>query len=469
MNGLLLLAFYVGEACACAIALSLYHLSSKPSVGQFLSSLHGVLFIGGILGLTVALSLIVREYVRGRNAGTRQFSQALAINVVVVATVAMLGEVSLRLLSVKTPNGGGETYVGRQLLAPREWKSVVDHFSAVLQMAEFKQAYLVADELLGWTTGPNRRSEDGLYITSAEGIRSAQVGVDFRGRPSSCRIAVVGDSFAFGSDGPFEDSLGHYLEMSLSSGCQVLNFAVPGYGLDQMYLRYMRDVRPWHPNVVVFGFISDDLFRTLSVYRFVSPGGSHQYWAKPRFELRDGQLHQVNAPLPKAKDVFSVNSIHELPAIKYDWAYHPEQWDSASWEFAHISYLFRFICSFDPLPKQARAEVSSEALHSINGAFLRSFVRDALAEGTIPLVAFFPVEGDLSAEVNQIPLGIKILHETGLVYADLSPCLSDVPSGARWTKAVAGHYSQSANKAAARCIRQAIEILPGKRVTGENS
>lgn len=112
--------------------------------------------------------------------------------------------------------------------------------------------------------------------------------------------------------------------------------------------------------------------------------------------------------------------------------------------------------------------VGSLCTATLPGAFVRSFIREALSDGTVPLVAFSPVEDDLSPEKNHIPLGIKILHEAGLAYTDLSSCLSDVPSSALGRKWLPGHYSQSANNAAATCIRQAIEGLPDKGGIGAN-
>ena len=83
-----------------------------------------------------------------------------------------------------------------------------------------------------------------------------------------CRVALIGDSFTFGEGVRFEDTWGSVLGEALGTHCQVLNFGVPGYGIDQIYLRYMKDVRPWHPTIVIASFIEDDLWRTMSVYAF---------------------------------------------------------------------------------------------------------------------------------------------------------------------------------------------------------
>ena len=116
------------------------------------------------------------------------------------------------------------------------------------------------------------------------------------------RIALIGDSHAFSFEVPFEDSWGYHLQRLLGDGTQVLNFGVDGYGIDQAYLRYQRDVRPWKPKVVVIGFAGHDLWRALAVYPFVSfrwPG----YLVKPRFAIEKEGLKLLNAPLPTPAEI----------------------------------------------------------------------------------------------------------------------------------------------------------------------
>jgi len=97
--------------------------------------------------------------------------------------------------------------------------------------------YLVADELLGWTVGPNRGQRGGLYFSSYEASRSAALNVHYAIRQPQYRIATVGDSFTFGDEVSFEASWPNRLEEQLGSKIQVLNFGVTGCGIDQAYLR----------------------------------------------------------------------------------------------------------------------------------------------------------------------------------------------------------------------------------------
>ena len=101
---------------------------------------------------------------------------------------------------------------------------------------------------------------------------------------SGGRIALVGDSFTFGEEVRYEETWAYFLSQYLEGEHQVLNYGIPGYGLDQAYLRYLRDVRPLHADIVVLGVISHDIERTMTVYTssvFLSGGsplpnrGSH--------------------------------------------------------------------------------------------------------------------------------------------------------------------------------------------------
>jgi lysophospholipase L1-like esterase len=69
----------------------------------------------------------------------------------------------------------------------------------------------------------------------------------FAAVPAKRRIAVVGDSFTFGLEVRYEDTWPYQLERALGPEFRVLNLGVDGYGVDQAFLRYRRDVLAWRP------------------------------------------------------------------------------------------------------------------------------------------------------------------------------------------------------------------------------
>lgn len=56
----------------------------------------------------------------------------------------------------------------------------------------------------------------------------------------------------------------------LDFGLEFENFGVPAYGLDQAFLRYQREGRRTHPRILVIGFLSENLYRDVSVFRLLS-------------------------------------------------------------------------------------------------------------------------------------------------------------------------------------------------------
>jgi hypothetical protein len=185
------------------------------------------------------------------------------MNLVTVFLILITGEIAMRIVTRSSPEG--ET-LGSTVLRPKNWETFALHNRKLLERGAGDLSYLVYDNLMGWTVGPNRRSANGLYFSSAEGIRAPHVGVSFAKLTKETRIALVGDSYTFGEEVRYEDTFGYLLEKALGPEFQVLNFGVVGYGVDQAYLRYEKDIRQWKPKVVIFNFIAADLDRSLTVY-----------------------------------------------------------------------------------------------------------------------------------------------------------------------------------------------------------
>ena len=79
---------------------------------------------------------------------------------------------------------------------------------------------------------------------------------------------------------------------------EVLNFGVGAYGLDQAYLRYLLDGVRFHSDIVVIGFMSENINRNLNVFRpFYSSMYATNIYTKPRFSLENGNLLLLKNPL----------------------------------------------------------------------------------------------------------------------------------------------------------------------------
>ena len=120
------------------------------------------------------------------------------------------------------------------------------------------------DSYLGW----DYNVEDGR-------TREGDTGTDDLGSEDSTIIAI-GDSFTFGSEVGSDESFPHYLDDSISNS-KVLNMGVPGYGVDQAVLKYLKYASQMEPDVLVFGILPDDYNRASSSLRWT--GLSEQQWS----------------------------------------------------------------------------------------------------------------------------------------------------------------------------------------------
>ncbi|MDH5194839.1 MAG: hypothetical protein OEW32_14225, partial [Nitrospira sp.] len=269
-----------------ALAISM---KGDRSVTSFLTGQAGWVFLLALGVAALTTSVIVRQYMTSYRVGSSHLRLTVALNLMMVLVILVTGEVTVRLGTTVVRDG--EEWRSRVLL-PRNWGQVTAFYQQLLTSGGGRRlTYLTYDDVMGWTLGPNRKSANGLYYSSVEGIRAPREGVSFAKTSTKTRIALVGDSFTFGDNVVYEESWGYLLEKALGPEFEVLNFGVSGYGVDQAYLRYEKDVRSWHPKVVIFGLISDDVERSLRLYHSImaSRAGWGEFpFAKPRFVLRDG-------------------------------------------------------------------------------------------------------------------------------------------------------------------------------------
>jgi hypothetical protein len=138
----------------------------------------------------------------------------------------------------------------------------------------------VADPLVGWRMQPEHEfrwiidGREHVYRASAEGFRASTA--TSTGATTDPVIAVVGDSFAFGTGVDADSTFASLLAQSLP-GARVHNFALPGMGVDQMWMVMRHHALPLKPRVVVVAFIDQDWDRSLTAFRTV------EGMAKPTF------------------------------------------------------------------------------------------------------------------------------------------------------------------------------------------
>ncbi|MGE0621360.1 MAG: GDSL-type esterase/lipase family protein [Pseudomonadales bacterium] len=105
---------------------------------------------------------------------------------------------------------------------------------------------------------------------------------------SGTRAVALGDSFVYGNEVGPEENFAALLDRA-DNGLEVLNLGVPGYGIDQSWLKYLRHGEPLDPDIVIFGIYVADYERATVAFTAA---------AKPLFAERDGGWVPTGQPVP---------------------------------------------------------------------------------------------------------------------------------------------------------------------------
>ena len=127
------------------------------------------------------------------------------------------------------------------------------------------------DPVTGWRMKANHSfvwhigRDSAVYASNAQGMRAPN---DFSDRCGGRRrIVMVGDSYFFGTGVAIDKTIGSQLADSLSHRFDVYNVAMPGFGIDQIWMSLRHKALALCPALIVVGFIDDDWNRSLTAYR----------------------------------------------------------------------------------------------------------------------------------------------------------------------------------------------------------
>ncbi len=160
--------------------------------------------------------------------------------------------------------------------------------SPPLYVGEFENkesANFVVDEYTGWRMRSGhsfvwqigKEAKEYSYTANADGFRSDK---EFSEQGP---VVLVGDSFTFGTGVGYENTFGALVENGLTTS-PVYNFAMPGFGIDQMWMGLQHQSLKFEPKLVVVAFIDEDFERSLTAYRKV------EGFNKPSYILEHGKL-----------------------------------------------------------------------------------------------------------------------------------------------------------------------------------
>jgi hypothetical protein len=324
---------------------------------------------------------------------------------VVCVTLVSVGFLELAVRIVGQTDADGNFRVGHRQALPLRMpvRKVED---VVRQYRQSSLTLFAYDPKLGWKPRPGARNE--LYAYDAAGIRARTPDdPQIQERPGALRVAVFGDSFAHGSEVTFDESWGAQVERTLDRPdrpVDVLNFGVPGYGMDQALLRWEEEGVPLRPDVVVFGLQLENAGRNLNLLRVLYDGADLPF-AKPRFVESAAGLELVNVPVPPPEQVPGIlQTLDEWPLVRH------ERYYEADWHAERVWRRSRLLGMVEAAVAGAeRAQPTGQLPDEPRRLALKiieRFARSVEATGARFVVVHFPRRVDLEqarAAGGQLP------------------------------------------------------------------
>lgn len=176
----------------------------------------------------------------------------------------------------------------------------------------FRSAYPAAhDPLLGWIPKPGSHGEQNIWHTQVTilpyGIRANAADAALPGPDAPPPVLAVGDSFTFGDQ--VSDGESWPAQLERLAGYPVLNGGVFSYGMDQSLMRAQVLVERFHPKILLFSFIAEDIGRCQLAERNAV--------AKPYYAIENGRLALQNTPVPPPPERQAGHSWKDLLGHSY--------------------------------------------------------------------------------------------------------------------------------------------------------
>jgi hypothetical protein len=332
-----------------------------------------------------------------------------------------------------------------------------EHRTALEDLLGGRPSLFQLDEILGWTLRPGFHSE--IATVDADGLRRDPARPP--ANPDAIRVALFGDSFTFGGDVADRFAYPEVLAR-LAPTLEISNFGVPAYGLDQAFLRYQIQRPPVPPSarrgragIVVIGFMSENIFRSLSVFRPFYQPATQVPLAKPRYELIRGELALIANPLPGPEHyrrllAHPADVLADLGRRDLYFRTKPHSSTLDRSAAVRLAKLARYRLA--PI----RAVVRRDGSYNVDGegfqlvaALLQTFHDRVIADGGRPVIVLYPRSQDLATwrtlhTKHYTPL-LEFLSAKGDRVVDAMDAL-DVAAERPVAELIPAHFSPLANQ-----------------------
>ena len=325
------------------------------------------------------------------------------------------------------------------------------HTTAINKILAKETSSIIYDPILGWVS---------------PGIRGKRE-YDLSPPQAKLRISTFGDSFTFGTGVNNEQSWVEQINLS-QKGYEVLNFGVPGYGLDQAYLRYIKEGTSVGSHIVFIGYMAENLQRSVNVFRpFYNEDGDLPL-GKPRFKLFDDELFLQKNFFGDLSEY--ANLINHPNSVLADLGEHDFFYQMRGGMdlfdklliVRMIRHNLKHIKVRRSIYKNHQYDPNSEA-YQVTEKIFDIFYQKILDEGATPIILLFPEKKALKyfSENNKIVYSSLIEHfkANGYNYIDLLEAFEPFEGQYSPETLCPNHYSVEANKIVANFIISALNKI----------
>ena len=330
-----------------------------------------------------------------------------------------------------------------------------DHRRELRRLLDGQLAYGAYSPTLGWAIKPNGGTPP--YRANADGFRADRE-YPFAPPPHRVRVAAFGDSFTHADNVTNEETWEAVIERQGLAGraVDVLNFGVFGYGLDQAFLRWRELGRKYTPQIVLIGYLSENIGRHVNVYRpFYRPSTGIPL-AKPRFARRGDSLVLIPNPASRIEDY---RALLENPAPvlarfgEYD-DYFRQTPHASRFDYSRIVRLAKVIRHevVDAKTAAIRDGVYNEnsEAYQVTRLLLERFVADVRAAGATPLIVIFPTREDFRRRGDGKPVSYAplraYLDQRRYDHVEVLDAFPNCMKTCQLDSIIVGHFSAAGNR-----------------------
>ncbi|MFD2111977.1 hypothetical protein [Thiorhodococcus fuscus] len=232
-------------------------------------------------------------------------------------------------------------------------------------------------------------------------------------------VSAYGDSYTHCDE--VEDDQTWETFLADETGSDVFNYGVGGFGTGQAYLRFKDEFPAHRTPVVTLGLITENINRTVNVYRPYYYPGTQLHFTKPRFIQRDGELALLENPIQDKSDLPNLMDDAFLrSAGKHDWWFNRDEYpvlgfpysaillNQRIWKEAISGKMERPVTDMNPRPWAELWE--QEEPRSLMFAIFDRFFVDAREQEARPLLLVLPQREEVQEMLRTGRLPSAVRH-----------------------------------------------------------